>query len=280
MRKGITIAALVAGITTAAVGAAVALGPGDGTASSHREAPLIADDPSADLTDVYAFRSPDKPNTVTILANVIPGEDPARGAELVHVLARRPLQPEDRHDRRREAGRDLPVPVPAQDRPVLPRRHRAAVHGDADPEGEVHGRRAWDDAAEQHRQALDPGLPEPRHEVDRLVRRRRLEGVRRSARRSVLRRHRRDLRPRRDPQGHGEHGRRQGLLRRLRRPHARRAGSDRRPRREERHDRRLGLRRPAKGHDPRCHDPRRRSVGAGQQARESPRQRGDHPDRA
>ena len=45
----------------------------------HREAPLIAEDPSADLTDLYAFRSPDKPNTVTILANVVPGEDPAAG---------------------------------------------------------------------------------------------------------------------------------------------------------------------------------------------------------
>src|SRR4026207_1724386 len=54
-------------------------GPASGTASSHREAPLIAEDPSADLTDLYAFRSPDKPNTVTILANVIPGEDPAAG---------------------------------------------------------------------------------------------------------------------------------------------------------------------------------------------------------
>ena len=79
MRKGIAIAALAAAVTTAALGAAVALGPGDGTASSHREAPLIAEDPSADLTDVYAFRSPDKPSTVTILANVIPGEDPAAG---------------------------------------------------------------------------------------------------------------------------------------------------------------------------------------------------------
>jgi hypothetical protein len=79
MRKGIAIAALAAAVTTAALTAAVTLGPGDGTASSHREAPLIAEDPSADLTDVYAFRSPDKPSTVTILANVIPGEDPAAG---------------------------------------------------------------------------------------------------------------------------------------------------------------------------------------------------------
>jgi hypothetical protein len=80
MRRGIAIAA-VAAVTTigAALAAAVTLGPDDGTASSHREAPLIAEDPSADLTDVYAFRSPDKPSTVTILANVVPGEDPAAG---------------------------------------------------------------------------------------------------------------------------------------------------------------------------------------------------------
>lgn len=43
-------------------------------ASSHREAPLIANDPLADNTDLYAFRSPDKPNTVTIIANYIPAE--------------------------------------------------------------------------------------------------------------------------------------------------------------------------------------------------------------
>ena len=48
-------------------------------ASSHREAPLIAEDPSADNTDTYAFRSPDKPDTVTIISNWIPGEDPAAG---------------------------------------------------------------------------------------------------------------------------------------------------------------------------------------------------------
>ena len=48
-------------------------------ASSHREAPLISEDPSADNTDLYAFRSPDKPNTLTIVSNWIPGEDPAAG---------------------------------------------------------------------------------------------------------------------------------------------------------------------------------------------------------
>ena len=78
MRK-YALAAL--GITAAAV-AAVLVGPnlaGKGTASSHREAPLIAEDPSGDNTDLYAFRSPDKPNTLTIVSNWIPGEDPAAG---------------------------------------------------------------------------------------------------------------------------------------------------------------------------------------------------------
>jgi len=48
-------------------------------ASSHREAPLIALDPSADNTDVYAFVSPDRPNTVTVLSNFIPDQNPAGG---------------------------------------------------------------------------------------------------------------------------------------------------------------------------------------------------------
>src|SRR6478735_1305933 len=48
-------------------------------ASSHREAPLISNDPLADNTDVYAFRSPGNPNTVTIIANYIPFESPEGG---------------------------------------------------------------------------------------------------------------------------------------------------------------------------------------------------------
>ena len=47
--------------------------------SSHREAPQISMDPVADSTDVYCFVSPDKPDTVTILCNYIPLEDPAGG---------------------------------------------------------------------------------------------------------------------------------------------------------------------------------------------------------
>jgi hypothetical protein len=48
-------------------------------ASSHREAPLISNDPLADNTDVYAFRSPDDTNTITIIANYIPFELPQGG---------------------------------------------------------------------------------------------------------------------------------------------------------------------------------------------------------
>ncbi len=47
--------------------------------SSHREAPEISKDPVADSTDTYAFVSPDKPDTVTIITNYIPLEDPAGG---------------------------------------------------------------------------------------------------------------------------------------------------------------------------------------------------------
>ena len=48
-------------------------------ASSHREAPLIADDPLADNVDLYAFRSPDNPNTITLIATYVPLQLPQGG---------------------------------------------------------------------------------------------------------------------------------------------------------------------------------------------------------
>ena len=48
-------------------------------ASSHREAPLTSQDPPADNTDVYAFRSPDRQDTVTLLMNVYPFQAPQGG---------------------------------------------------------------------------------------------------------------------------------------------------------------------------------------------------------
>jgi hypothetical protein len=78
MRK---LAFLIAAVGLLAVAVAVLRGPAPtaGTASSHREAPTIAEDPSADNTDVYAFRSPDRPDTVTLISNFIPAEDAAAG---------------------------------------------------------------------------------------------------------------------------------------------------------------------------------------------------------
>ena len=52
----------------AAAGVTV-LQPGAASASSHREAPLISGEPQFDNTDVYAFVSPDKPDTTTVIAN-------------------------------------------------------------------------------------------------------------------------------------------------------------------------------------------------------------------
>lgn len=52
---------------------------GTALASSHREAPLIADDPLADNVDVYAFRSPDRPNTITLIATYVPLQFPQGG---------------------------------------------------------------------------------------------------------------------------------------------------------------------------------------------------------
>ena len=69
MRKLSIGAALVA----AAIAVPLSIG------SSHREAPNIALDPTADNTDVYAFTAKDAPGALTVVANWIPGEVPANG---------------------------------------------------------------------------------------------------------------------------------------------------------------------------------------------------------
>ena len=66
---------IVLGLALAAILAlSVALGPQDSAASSHREAPGISQDPAADTTDVYMFRSPDAPDTVTLITNWYPAQ--------------------------------------------------------------------------------------------------------------------------------------------------------------------------------------------------------------
>ncbi|MFG2823329.1 DUF4331 domain-containing protein [Kitasatospora sp. NPDC048365] len=73
-------AAVLTAMSMALAGSTL-LGAGAGTssASSHREAPLIAADPQVDNTDVYAFTSPDNPDTVTLIANWLPFQEPNGG---------------------------------------------------------------------------------------------------------------------------------------------------------------------------------------------------------
>ncbi|MGH8471049.1 MAG: DUF4331 domain-containing protein [Gammaproteobacteria bacterium] len=62
------------------LGLGLALSCGTATqAASHREAPLIALDPAADITDVYAFRSWEDDSKVLFVMNVIPAQEPSSG---------------------------------------------------------------------------------------------------------------------------------------------------------------------------------------------------------
>jgi hypothetical protein len=63
----------------AAVTAAAAIAASLALSSSHREAPNIMLDPSADNTDVYAWTAPGAKHAITVAANWIPGQVPANG---------------------------------------------------------------------------------------------------------------------------------------------------------------------------------------------------------
>jgi hypothetical protein len=64
---------ILAALSAAAITAALSLG------SSHREAPGITLDPTADNTDTYAWTAKDAPGALTVAANWIPGQVPANG---------------------------------------------------------------------------------------------------------------------------------------------------------------------------------------------------------
>ena len=68
-----------AGALAAVALVAGSLGPVGSSASSHREAPLTSADPQIDQTDLYAFTSPDDPDSVTFVSSWIPFEEPAGG---------------------------------------------------------------------------------------------------------------------------------------------------------------------------------------------------------
>jgi hypothetical protein len=78
-----TMRTLVLAVVGIAVAAAVLLVRGPvldaGQASSHREAPMITESPTDDNTDLYAYRSSDAPDSLTVIANWNPAEDTAAG---------------------------------------------------------------------------------------------------------------------------------------------------------------------------------------------------------
>ena len=100
------------GAATVAVLAAGALATTGVLGSSHREAPRIMLDPSADNTDLYAFTAPDAPGKLTIVSNWVPLREPGGRAVLRQARSRGPLLRQDRQHRRRRRGRRLPLAVP------------------------------------------------------------------------------------------------------------------------------------------------------------------------
>jgi hypothetical protein len=73
MRKSAVLGAAAAALAAGALTVPIVDG------SSHREAPNILKDPTADNTDVWAYTAPDAPNALTVVANWIPLADPAGG---------------------------------------------------------------------------------------------------------------------------------------------------------------------------------------------------------
>ena len=78
-RSGRRVAAAVTAGTIVLGTALSALGADVASASSHREAPLISADPAVDNTDLYAFVSPDDPDSVTFVANWFGLQEPNGG---------------------------------------------------------------------------------------------------------------------------------------------------------------------------------------------------------
>ena len=80
-RRLVLVLGLAFGILALALVAARGTGPDAAQAASHREAPLIALDPTADITDFYTFRSYEsgKDDEVALIMDVIPAQEPSSG---------------------------------------------------------------------------------------------------------------------------------------------------------------------------------------------------------
>jgi hypothetical protein len=78
-RRAIGLTALA--LAVAAAGVVRSTAPDRAQAASHREAPLISLDPTADITDFFMFRSYEagKSDKAVLIMDVIPGEEPSSG---------------------------------------------------------------------------------------------------------------------------------------------------------------------------------------------------------
>ncbi len=233
------LAALVAAIGAGAL--AVTLSAG----SSHREAPLSSIDPTADDTDVYAFKAPDAPNALTIVANWIPFEDPAGGPNFYRLDDRAAyyLNVDNTGDGRYDVRYRFKFKTKVLDKNsflyALP-----GVSVDPRPEAQRRSRPTRScasrtaTASETGRTVLGTDLPVapnnvgpktfPNYGAVAGAAVRHLNGGGRvfvgPGRRPVLRRPRHDLRRDQHPQRHRQRRRRQGRSRGLQRPLGRPAG--------------------------------------------------------
>jgi hypothetical protein len=87
-------------VLVVASAAVLGLSVAPGRTSSHREAPLIAGEPQLDNTDTYAFVSPDKPDSVTVVMNWLPIQEPTGGPNFYPFSnnARYNLHVDNNHD--------------------------------------------------------------------------------------------------------------------------------------------------------------------------------------
>ena len=180
--------------------------------SSHREAPEISKDPVADSTDVYAFVSPDRPDTVTLIANYIPLQKPDGGPNFYEFGD--DVRYEINMSNKGNADADITTSSSSPPRSATSRRssttsgrsrtHRrpelepaAVLHGDPDQGEEEDGPRpgAGLPAGERRARAARPNYAGARRPGGARPARRH-QGLRRPARRRVPRRPRQRLRPR------------------------------------------------------------------------------------
>ena len=179
--------------------------------SSHREAPEISKDPVADSTDLYAFVSPDKPGTVTLIANYVPLEGPAGGPNFyefgddvlyeIHIDTDGHGEADITYQFRFHTQLPNPDtflyntgPITSLTSPAWNRRQIYSVTR-VDGRGQHTLGAGPDLPAVQHRPAVHAGLRGGAGRACGARALRRQPGVRRPARRRLLRRPRLDLRP-------------------------------------------------------------------------------------